>query len=54
MFTGSSGHVQSMPVVWTDLAPVDPFVNLANGRALFRPADLMALANLIQTLKEKL
>jgi hypothetical protein len=51
MFTGSSGCIQSMPVVWTDLAPVDLFVSLANGRALFRLADLLALAHLIQTLK---
>jgi hypothetical protein len=51
MFTGSRGYIQSMPLDWTDLAPVDPFVQLANGRALFRPADLLALAYLIQTLK---
>jgi hypothetical protein len=51
IFTGSSGHMQSIPVAWTDLAPADPFVVLANGRALFRPPDLLALAQLIQTLK---
>jgi len=43
--------MQSMPVAWTDLAPIDPFVDLANGRSLFRPADLLALTHLVQTLK---
>ncbi|MDA8333411.1 MAG: DUF5372 family protein [Peptococcaceae bacterium] len=53
MFIGSSGYMQSMPVAWTDLAPVDPFVELAGGRVLFRTADLLALVHLVQTLKEE-
>ncbi|NPV54817.1 MAG: hypothetical protein HPY71_15095 [Firmicutes bacterium] len=50
IFTGPDGRVQSMPVAWTNLAPADPFVALANGRSLFRPADLLALAHLLRAL----
>jgi hypothetical protein len=53
MFTGSNGIMQSIPLSWTDLAPIDPFVALSGGRALFKPADLLALAHLIQTMKEQ-
>ncbi len=42
------GRLYSMPTSWTDLGPVDPFVVMAAGRALFRPADLLAVAALMQ------
>jgi hypothetical protein len=37
----------SLPAAWTDVAPVDPFVVLAEGRCPFTTTDLLALAELI-------
>lgn len=36
-----------MPVEWTDLGSVDPFVVMAKGRALFRLADLLVLRAIV-------
>ena len=44
------GQLASMPVSWTSLALLDPFVALSAGRSLFRVADLLALAHLCQRL----
>ncbi|MEW5897975.1 MAG: DUF5372 family protein [Bacillota bacterium] len=51
-FVGSDGRMQSMPAAWTDVGPGDPFVVLANGRCLFKPADLLALRQLIDALAQ--
>lgn len=40
-------QVSSLPVAWTDLGAVEPFVELAAGRALLRPADLLLLSALL-------
>lgn len=40
----------SVPASWTDLIAVDPVVEVAAGRALFRAVDLIELAKLIQGL----
>jgi hypothetical protein len=53
IFAGPDGSTLSMPVAWTNVAPADPFVVLADGRSLFRPADLLALACLLQALRER-
>jgi len=42
------GHLHSLPAAWTDVGPADPFVTIGAGRALFRYADLLALAHLLQ------
>lgn len=42
-YLGPDGGVRSLPVAWTDLAPVDAVVAVAAGRALFRLEDLLAL-----------
>jgi hypothetical protein len=47
-FQDGLGHLHTMPTSWTDLQPVDPFVVMASGRALFRPADLLAVVALVQ------
>ena len=39
-----------LPVSWTSLAPEDPFVSVADGRAHFRLDDLRALRTLVDTL----
>lgn len=45
------GRLHSLPTAWTDVGPVDPFVTIAAGRALFRYADLLALVRLLQDLE---
>ena len=47
MFQDATGRLHSMPTSWTDLGPADPFVVMAAGRALFRPADLLAVVAFI-------
>jgi len=46
-FYDTPGHVRALPAAWTSLAPPDPSVMLAAGRAAFRVADLLQLAQLI-------
>jgi hypothetical protein len=46
-----NGQLFSLPAAWTDVAPVDPFVVLADGRCPFTPTDLVALADLIHRLR---
>jgi hypothetical protein len=46
------GQLASMPVSWTSLALLDPFVAISAGRSLFRVADLLALADLCRRLME--
>jgi hypothetical protein len=41
----------SLPAGWTDAAPVDPFVMIAEGRCPFTTAGLLALADLIDQLR---
>jgi Family of unknown function (DUF5372) len=36
-----------LPAAWTDLGPLDPFVEQARGRAIARVADLLELADLV-------
>lgn len=43
-----SGRLCLIPVAWTSLAGVDPFVEVAAGRAMFRPEDLLRLAELVR------
>jgi len=38
------GRLHSLPMNWTDLGELDPFVAVAAGRSLFRVADLIELA----------
>src|SRR5262249_2830303 len=48
MYVGPSGRTRSVPVGWTNVAPVDPFISVAAGRAPFRLDDLMALTALVR------
>jgi len=47
-----TGELRSLPTAWTDLAPPDPFVVLAAGRALLRLTDLQALAHLLHAVAD--
>ena len=42
----ATDRVRSLPIAWTDLAPPDPFVVQAAGRAILRLSDLQALQRL--------
>jgi Family of unknown function (DUF5372) len=57
------GRLHSLPMSWTDVGAVDPFVAVAAGRSQFRVADLIELAEQIdrwksgraaRTVKEKM
>lgn len=49
-FLDAEGSQFSLPVGWTDVAPVDVFVAVAAGRCAVRVDDLVALALLIDGL----
>jgi hypothetical protein len=51
-FYDEQGRLQAIPATWTDAVPVDSFVAVAATRALFRPDDLLLLADLIAAIKE--
>jgi hypothetical protein len=46
-FQDADGGLHSIPTSWTDVAPSDPFVVIAAGRAAFRPVDLLGVVTLI-------
>jgi hypothetical protein len=52
-FYDTPGHVRALPAAWTSLAPPDPNVILAAGRAAFRVADLLQLSQLIHQIDER-
>ncbi len=44
----ATGHLRSVPAIWTDLVTTDPFnVAAAGGRAAFQAQKLLDLADLI-------
>ena len=51
-FYDTPGHVRALPAAWTSVAPPDPSVILAAGRAAFRVADLLQLSQLIGRIEE--
>jgi hypothetical protein len=50
-YQDAAGHPHSVPTGWTDLVMPDPFVSIAAGRALFRPADLLRVVALIKAIQ---
>lgn len=44
-------RVYSLPACWTDVEEPDGFVVMSAGRSLFRPADLLALVDLLDGLR---
>ncbi len=51
-FYQTPDQVRALPAAWTSLAPSDPSVILAAGRATFRVADLLQLSQLIGRIEE--
>ena len=47
LFFNTKGRRSSVPLDWTDIGTVDPFVAVSAGRALFRVEDLLGLVRLI-------
>ena len=45
------GVLFSLPAAWTDVAAVDPFVVIAEGRCPFTTAGLLGLADLVDGLR---
>ena len=45
--------VRSIPPQWTDLVPPDPEIVMGGNRALFRVADLLELAKLVEELSRR-
>lgn len=52
-FYETPDRVRALPATWTSLAPSDPSVELAAGRAAFRVADLLQLSQLIHRIEER-
>jgi hypothetical protein len=52
-FYDEQGALKALPASWTDAGLPDAFVTLANGRAHFRPADLLHLATLVARLRDR-
>ncbi len=52
-FYETPGHVRALPAAWTSLAPPDPSVILAAGRAAFRVADLLQLSQFMHRIEER-
>ena len=50
-FYKEGAHLVSVPASWTDTIAVDPVVQVAAGRALFRAFDLIELAQLVHRLR---
>ena len=47
-FHNAEGRLVSLPAEWTDLFPLDPFVEISAGRAAFRVRDLLELSQLLR------
>ena len=50
-FQDREGRVHTLPTSWTDAGGVDRFVAVAEGRSLFRVAELIELAGQVEGLK---
>jgi hypothetical protein len=50
-FHNAEGRWTSVPASWTTVVPEDPFVAMAQGRCLFRYADLLQLVDLVGRLR---
>lgn len=48
----ANGRLCSFPASFTNLAPLDPFVELAAGRSYFRVDDLLRLIQVIAGVRE--
>ena len=52
-YRDQAGRLRFLPARWTDLAPPDPFIRTAAGRAYFRLEDLIRLETHVKAWKEE-
>ena len=52
-YKDEKGHLCSIPMGWTDLREPDLFVEVSAGRSLFKPFDLIAVADQINRFNEE-
>lgn len=52
MYLDSAGAAKQIPLSWTSLAPIDAFVEMAEGRCALRVVDLLALVALVRTVQD--
>lgn len=48
----ADGSVATVPRAWTDRAAPDPFVVLSEGKAHFRPQELVVLVELVSGIRD--
>jgi hypothetical protein len=53
MYFNQNGKLRSMPASWTSVSDVNGFLEAAAGRSWFHVDDLLALVELLQTLKRE-
>lgn len=47
-----AGNLCALPLAWTNLAQIDPFVSLSAGRSAFRVTDLLELTRLLASMSQ--
>ncbi|HXX02263.1 MAG TPA: DUF5372 family protein [Candidatus Acidoferrales bacterium] len=52
-FHNEEQQLIALPASWTDVVAVDPFVSIAQGRALFRADDLFELVGFVRGLSSR-
>jgi hypothetical protein len=52
-FHNEEQQLIALPASWTDVVAADPFVSIAQGRALFRADDLFELVGLVRCLSSR-
>jgi hypothetical protein len=52
-YHNEAGDLCSLPLMWTSLGRIDPFVSLAAGRSVFRVTDLLELGQLLAYLTQQ-
>ncbi len=51
-YWSSAQTIDNVPLSWTNFREADDFERVSDGRSLFRPDDLLALVELVDTLLE--
>jgi len=53
-FYDKKGHLNSVPVGWTNLCPADIFIKISAGRSYFKVENLLQIVEIIRSLKNEL
>ena len=52
MYLDAAGATKQIPEAWTNLAPIDAFVQIAAGRCAVRVTDLLTLVALVRDIAD--